>query len=127
MGKEGAAAVRTTLTVHPSWANCFEGSRPQNVNFLLFPHEFAAQYVIKCNRLRQPMPLNKYISVNKHLMLNACSMPKPSNEASCKLESSGRFSTPFYPFGRRHYAQSKGLLYFHFSGCPTSTEALPRL
>lgn len=81
MGKEGAAAVRTTLTMHPLWENCFDGARLQNVNFLSFPHEFAAQYVIKCNRLCQPMPLNKYISVNGDLVLNACSTLKPSNEA----------------------------------------------
>lgn len=35
------------------------------------------------------MPLNKYVTINRHLVLNACSMPEPSNETSCKQRAVG--------------------------------------
>lgn len=58
----------------------------------------------------QPAPLNKYVPVHWHCVLNTHSMPMLSNKASHKLECNGRFSS-FYPFGRQCDFQSKGFIF----------------
>lgn len=73
----------------------------------LQPSMWSSATNFKC----QPAPLNKHVPVHWHYVLNTHSMPMLSNKASHKLECSGRFSSPFYPFGRQCDFHSKGFIF----------------